>query len=245
MNVALTETYLTARGLWFRGTRYRCPCCGQGTRAFVAGGGSWRRRERGYCPRCNAKARHRRIWLFLERHTDLGRGHLDLLHVAPHYSLGRRLARASGIEYTAIDLEPHPFVTETADLTNLPHRSDRFDAAICVHVLEHIEDDKAAIAELFRVLRPGGWAVISFPMRIGNPTFEDPAIVGARARAEAFGETTHVRIYGDDAVQRLEAVGFEVTVDLASEIDPDEGLRYGLLDDENILMCRKPEQEAW
>ncbi len=245
MNLAITEFYLALRGMWFRGRRYQCPCCGHRVRSFVAGGGSWRARECGYCPRCNAKARHRRIWLYLERHTDLGREPVDLLHVAPHYSLGRRISRTPLVGYTGIDLEPGPFVTSTADLTNLPGPGSGFDAAVCIHVLEHIEDDKAAIAELFRVLRPGGWAVISFPMRIGSPTYEDPTIVGAGARAAAFGETTHVRIYGDDVVERLASAGFEVTIDLASEIDPGQAARYGLLADENVLMCRKPESEPW
>ncbi len=239
------EAFLALRAAWYRGRSHECPCCGTSARAFVAGGGSWRRRERGYCPRCNAKARHRRIWLHLERHTDLGRVPLKFLHVAPHYSMGRRISKTAGVEYTAIDLEPLPFVTQVADVTDLPFDADRFDAVLCVHVLEHVEDDKRAISELARVLRPGGWALFSFPLDLGAPTYEDPSIVGAKARAAAFGESTHVRIYGNDAVARFEAAGFEVTMDLAASIPEDEAEHYGLLFDENILMCRKVVAAAW
>jgi SAM-dependent methyltransferase len=45
---------------------------------------------------------------------------------------------------------------EVADATCLPYDDDSFDTCICVSVLEHIPDDHKAMAEMWRVLRPGG-----------------------------------------------------------------------------------------
>lgn len=117
------------------------------------------------------------------------------------------------------------------------------DAVICVHVLEHIRDDRAAIGEIYRLLQPGGWALISVPIRLDGPTYEDPSIVSPAAREAAFGETNHVRLYGLDLVDRLEDAGFDVSVDLASAVSETTRQRYGFLDDENIFMCRKTSSE--
>lgn len=45
----------------------------------------------------------------------------------------------------------------------IPFRSDLFDGIIALDILEHIENDRAAFAEAFRVLRPGGVLVLSVP----------------------------------------------------------------------------------
>jgi ubiquinone/menaquinone biosynthesis C-methylase UbiE len=48
-------------------------------------------------------------------------------------------------------------------LPNLPLRSASVDAALCLEVLEHVEDDRAAVRELRRVLRPKGLLIVSVP----------------------------------------------------------------------------------
>jgi arsenite methyltransferase len=48
----------------------------------------------------------------------------------------------------------------TADATQIPYPDGRFDAAVCTQVYEYVSDIPAALAELHRVLRPGGRAVI-------------------------------------------------------------------------------------
>jgi SAM-dependent methyltransferase len=197
-------------------------------------------RINGYCPRCNAKARHRRDWLFLEERTNLFTDRLRLLHVSPKYAISRRLVRMPTLDYVAIDLEVRPHITALADLQHLPLRSDTFDAAICIHVLEHVADDRSAIDELYRVLKPGGWALISVPIRLDQGTYEDATINAPAARKAAFGETSHLRWYGIDFVDRLTAAGFVVTMDPATDIDPEPAERYGLLEDENVFVAVKP-----
>jgi SAM-dependent methyltransferase len=86
-----------------------------------------------------------------------------------------------------------------------------FDALICSHVLEHVPDDRAAMKECRRLLRPGGWLVIQIPMH-PLPTDEDPSLVDPVIRQQRFGQDDHVRMYGPDVVQRLQDAGFHVTM---------------------------------
>jgi SAM-dependent methyltransferase len=199
-----------------------------------------RRRDTAYCPRCNAKARHRRIWRYLQDHTNLFVDRVRVLEVSPKYAFSRRFVRMPNLEFVGVDRAPRPNIHAVTDLTAASLRSDTFDAAICVHVLEEIPDDRRAMAELFRVLRPGGWALVTVPTRMDRPTVEDPAIVDPKERKRRFGEAAHVRVYGNDLVDRLEEAGFRVKVDLADDVPLHERERYGLRDDENIFSCWKP-----
>jgi predicted SAM-dependent methyltransferase len=235
----LFEVLLALRALLFVGTRYTCPLCGWRLRAFTHGGTSFRARHRGYCPRCNSKARHRRIWLYLEEKTNLFSHPLRLFHVSPKFSLSRRFSRMENLDYVGVDLNDRRNINAWADITATPIRSATFDAVICIHVLEEIEQDLVAMRELYRVLKPGGWAVISVPTRLDQETYEDPTITAAKERLRAFGEEAHVRIYGGDLRDRLESCGFQVQLDLAQEIGQQTMEKYGLADDENIFYCTK------
>lgn len=75
-------------------------------------------------------------------------------------------------EATGIDLSPEAlrFSRERghdrlvgADLTRLPFRSNVFDVVSALDVIEHVPDDRAAVDEINRVLRPGGILVASVP----------------------------------------------------------------------------------
>lgn len=234
------EVLLAFRALLFVGTKYTCPCCGWRVRAFTKGGVTFKERHLSYCPRCNSKARHRRIWLFLKQKTNLFSDRLRLLHVSPKYSLSRRFIRMPNLDYVGVDLNERPNISVKMDLTATPIRSAAFDAVICVHVLEEILDDRKAMRELYRVMKSGGWALISVPTRMEQLTYEDPMIVTPDERQRAFGEVAHVRIYGHDLVDRLKECGFQVQVDLAKDVPQQVREKYGLRDDENIFYCLKP-----
>jgi ubiquinone/menaquinone biosynthesis C-methylase UbiE len=51
-----------------------------------------------------------------------------------------------------------------SDITRIPVADASFDAVMCVEVLEHIPDPVAAIAEFARLLRPGGWLILTAPV---------------------------------------------------------------------------------
>lgn len=233
------EAILVCRALLFVGTRYTCPCCGWRLRAFTHGNTSLKVRPNGYCARCNSKARHRRNWLYLESKTNLFADQLRLLHVSPKYALSRRFIKMPNLDYVGVDRDGRPNIRQKVDITAIPFDANTFDAIICIHVLEHIEQDRQAMRELFRVLKPEGWAVISVPLRLDQKTFEDPTIVAPEERQRAFGEEQHVRVYGYDLTERLEECGFQVQLDLSKNIDPRTRDKYGLLDNENIFYCTK------
>lgn len=117
-----------------------------------------------------------------------------------------------------------------------------FDVIICNHVLEHIPDDHKAMSELFRVLKPNGWAILQTPMDTRRETtFEDPTATTPQQREQLFGQSDHVRIYGRDYKDRLEATGFTVTVDdFVKTLPPETVSRFGLMADEDIYLCKKP-----
>lgn len=74
--------------------------------------------------------------------------------------------RATAVDYsdTAVELARSRGIEACqGDATRLPLPSQAFDFVMALDVLEHIEDDDAAIGELHRVLRPGGRALISVP----------------------------------------------------------------------------------
>lgn len=244
LGLRIVDSALALRAVIFAGSRFKCPCCGWRLRVFTHGGFSLRSRPNGSCPRCNAKARHRRDWLYLEEQTDLFTRRMRLLHVSPRYALARRFARMADLDYIAVDLEKRPHVAIQADAAALPFEAASCDAIVCIHVLEHMSNDRGAMDEFFRVLKPGGWALVTTPIRLDQPTYEDPDIVDPAERARAFGEPSHVRYYGHDLIDRLHESGFDVTLDRGDELDPESCRRYGLLTDENVLLCRKPSRPS-
>lgn len=81
--------------------------------------------------------------------------------------------------------------------------------------------------------------MITVPIRLDRPTYEDRSITTPADRLREFGEVDHWRYYGSDFVERLEAVGFDVEVDKGTELDESTMAAYGLLDDEHVFLCRK------
>lgn len=132
-----------------------------------------------------------------------------LLDVAPSKRLTPLLSDLRPRLRIGIDFDPSAdgrLVDLQASLTDLPLASATVDLMVCYHVLEHIPDDGAAIAEMARVLRPGGLAIVQVPWRPGRPTDEDPS-ADAAERLRRFGQVDHVRYYGEDFESRLRAGG--------------------------------------
>jgi SAM-dependent methyltransferase len=187
------------------GNRYEDPICGRSFGRFIPGP---RQRPQAYCPGCNSAERHRVLYLFLRRRTDVFERPFRVLHVAPEPGIGRRLREAPGIKYVSTDIESGAAMV-AADLTELPFDDESFDLVICNHVLEHIPDDIAAMRELRRILASDGYAVMQHPIDAGRVhTFEDPSVTAPEERERVFFQRDHVRIYGRDFADRLAQAGF-------------------------------------
>lgn len=219
--------------------RVECPCCGGRYEAFRPFGVP--KRLNAQCPECGALERHRLIWLYLRDHTDLLHRPACVLHIAPEPALRRHLSAIPGIDYVCGDLDPAKGDRQ-CDITQLPFEDESFDVILCNHVLEHIPDDRRAMAELVRVLRAGGWAILQTPMdRRRAQTFEDPAVTTPEDRERAYGQHDHVRIYGLDLYDRLAAAGFVLDLNyVARELPADRVVRYGVPANEPVMVCRKP-----
>lgn len=160
-----------------------------------------------------------------------------LLHVAAEHHLGSLLARQPHIKYVSGDLFNPAMVK--LDVRKLPFRDGAFDVVICNHVLEHVVEDLDAMRELRRVLRIGGWAVLQVPIGLALATTLEDRSVGTDEEREArFGQRDHVRVYGQDYPQRLEAAGFRVSVDAFTRELGREAERFGLDPREPIYLAR-------
>jgi hypothetical protein len=216
----------------YLGTKYQCPVCGVALRAFKPMWKSyWREVEKFApihpaaafetfnltdftCPRCDAYDRDRLTALYLEQvflTFDPGRTY-RLLEFAPGDALHKKLKRCPFIAYRSADLSRKD-VDERVDLTAMGgYADDSVDILLCSHVLEHIPDDRKAMREMCRVLKPDGFAVILVPLVIGvEETHEDPSVNTDALRWKYFGAADHVRQYGKrDFIDRLAAAGLKV-----------------------------------
>ena len=208
-----------------------CPICGYRGRFLSLEHGL---RLDSRCPGCGSRERHRLLHLFL---TDGGGWKLDgqrVLHFAPERHMLERM-RASPL-YVSADLH-QPGVSERVDATAIPYPDGAFDILIAHHILEHIPDDQAALREFARVLRPGGYALLSVPQNYSvEHTDEDSSVTEPMLRFWRFGGYDHRRLYGRDFPDRLAAVGFDVT---AYRRPAEDQLRYALLRDEVIHVAHR------
>lgn len=209
----------------YHGSRITCPCCGGRFRKLVAHRGVRDVR----CPGCGSMERHRLLWLYLQRRTVLLSDCLRVLHMAPEGCIQRLLRRLPNLDYVTADLAS-PLADVHCDIQHLPFQDDSFDVVICNHVLEHIPDDRRAMAELARVTAPGGWAVLMCPIgRDRAVTLSDPAVRTPSEALRVYGQEDHVRLYGADYRERLEAAGFEVAVEpFLDELPPELVERHRL-----------------
>jgi SAM-dependent methyltransferase len=131
--------------------------------------------------------------LFLREDPAFVAGGLKILAVAPDPYL-ERLGRQGSHEYLSIDLSAGKAM-EVMDLTRLELPTGDRDLVVAFHVLEHIEDDRAAMLEIRRVLSPQGRALIEVPLE-GDETDERFMWDLPSVRADAYGQPDHVRLYG-------------------------------------------------
>ena len=159
------------------------------------------------CPRCGSLERHRFLSLLL---GVLGPDLRDLdtvVEIAPSPQSTPLIDRLGARRRVRLDLgHDNRDVDALADLTALPLRDASVDLLVCYHVLEHVPDDRAAMAEIARVLSPRGLALLEVPLRMGVPTDEDPT-ASPEERLRRFGQADHVRWYGDDVDERFSQAG--------------------------------------
>jgi predicted SAM-dependent methyltransferase len=219
---------------------YFCPVCQTGLRKFqtVAWGDT-------RCFICGSDERHRLIWQYFTKCSDLFDGRSKtMLHVAPEIQFEKTISSALGVGYITADLLD-PTVKVKMDVTNIQYPDAYFDVIYCSHVLEHVPNDRQAMREFVRVLKPTGWAAIMVPyIPDRGETFEDFSVTNPTERLRVFGQEDHVRIYGNDVVDRLSDAGFKVRVvrrqDFLSSL---EIARFNLtVHSGDVFLCTKSQE---
>ena len=224
---------------WLRGDRFTDPIDGKSFSKFLPYGYE-DQRENVLSPSTLSLERHRLLWLYLKEKTDFFTAPHKLLHFAPEQAFYKRFRNQKNLEYTTTDLNS-PLADVKADICNLPFEADSFDFILCNHVLEHIPEDTKAMQELYRILKPGGTAILQVPQDLNRQqTFEDDSITDPKERAKIFGQYDHVRVYGWDYFEKLRRIGFKVEeVDYTKSLPPELIEKYRLAQGEIIPVCRK------
>jgi SAM-dependent methyltransferase len=172
-----------------------------------------------------------------------------ILHVAPEPALFAVLSKLAqknaNIVYVPCDkfaegYDKYPKSTKNYDLTALPEADNSFDLVLCSHVLEHIEEEAKALAEIRRVLKPEGAAILLVPMDLNRPdTYQDPAINTPELRQKEYGQHDHVRLYGRNFGEILAQNGFSVRTYKCETIEPSTQFKLGLLPGDWLFEAKK------
>ena len=210
---------------------YRCEICAALTRGRLDSGygypvleklcvvgGMKRRRDR--CPVCHSGARERLICFYLGRHhPDLKSGKADLriAHFAPEKGLSAWFRAKAPARYAAYDFQPgryrHMRSVEYQNLEALTLSESSVDLLVCNHVMEHVFNLEAALAEVSRVLKRDGLALMQVPIALRlDETRDGGQNMGAIERIDQFGQDDHVRLFSlEGYIAKLEGAGFEIS----------------------------------
>ena len=231
--------------------KYQCCFCGKHFGKFkptglkldifkkceIVGGGY---RETVVCPNCGSWDRERHIFLYLKNKTNVFNKQLRLLHVAPESQLKKFFLKCESLDYVTADLSK-PDVMVKIDIMNIQFEENSFDVILCNHVLEHVDDDKKAMDELYRILKPEGFAILQVPISYAiSKTYENPNAITPEQREKEFGQFDHVRLYGKDYGDSLTASGFTLEKwNFIKAMGKEEGKKFGLMENEDLFIVRK------
>ena len=186
------------------------------------------------CPSCLSLERHRALAICANQEPLFE--DKDILHFAPEPGLTGFIRQKGVRSYKTCDLFK-PDVDFRIDICAIDLPDQSFDVVLCLHVLEHVPDDRKAMAELRRILRPSGMAIVMAPIEEGlDETYEDPSIVSRGDRLIHFGQETHVRYYGRDLRDRLRDAGFSIHEWVSKE---PYVLKHGLRRGERVFLCTR------
>jgi SAM-dependent methyltransferase len=230
------------------GDKYICPFCGYSAKDMfpigfhykvlnekqVIGGG----RRNGGCYKCGSSDRERLVYIYLKNVENVfNKKNLRVLHLAPEKKLSNIFIQNGFEKYICGDLftegYKYPDYVQKMNVLNIPYEDNFFDLVICNHLLEHVPTDIDAMKELYRVLKPNGKAILQVPISKNSvKTFEDFSVKKPTDREELFGQFDHVRIYGQDYVERLSSAEFKIErVNISKKYE-----KYGLCIDEDLFI---------
>lgn len=229
--IRLSIWFLPLIKIYYSGRRFIDPIDGSSYRKFLPYGYQ-KLRKNALCPGTLSLERHRLLWLYLERETNIFKKKLNVLHIAPEQVFFKIFKKFENWNYTTCDLNS-PLADIKSDICNLPFKNNSYDLILCNHVLEHIPDHNKAISELYRILKKGGILIAQVPIDFSKEkTFEDFNITNNKERNKIFGQYDHVRVYGTDFFSFLNQAGFKTkSIDYINKISKEEIQKFGLKKD--------------
>ncbi|MXN92402.1 methyltransferase domain-containing protein [Flavobacterium sp. Sd200] len=214
--------------LLYSGSKHQCSVCNKKLSRFLQ-----LPNNDLLCARCGSLSRDRRLWTLLN--SGFLYNGITVLDFSPSRALARKMKSIGNINYISTDLSGNFIADFQYDITSLDIKDNTVDLIICYHILEHIPDDAKAMAELYRVLKPNGKAIIQTPFKDGD-IYEDFSITSPAEREIHFGQDDHVRIYSVQGLKgRLEQAGFVAD---ARIFEGDE--YHGLTANETVFVLTKP-----
>jgi SAM-dependent methyltransferase len=223
---------LPASGAW-------CVLCGWTGEQFAGPPHS----EAAQCPRCLTIGRDRFIYLCLYQRVGYRRG-LRLLETSPRLGDDYRRTMARRVRYLASDYDERAHKASVRlDLQRLDLPDASIDVLLTAHVLEHVPDTDATLAEIFRVLSPGGRMLLQVP--VGQAATAPPP------EPEFHGDNTPVFWrFGMDLTERLRKHRFDASVlctedfhrrVVAGDADWERVFQYPEFDQEALVAAAVPE----
>lgn len=239
--IRLSYVFRLFAPLFYKGNNFECPVCGKTSRKFLSYGSNVSHRENVLCPHDLTLERHRLMWLYLRDESNFFTADkLSVLHIAPEQCFHKRFKQQANLDYLTADLVS-PIADMHFDLHQIPLEDNRFDVVFCNHVMEHVDDPLQCMRELYRVMKPGGWAIMQVPQDMNREvTYEDPSITSPEDREKHFWQKDHVRLFGRDYPQWLEKAGFTVEIAFEKHRIPDELIeRYRISKGELLYIAHK------
>ena len=207
--------------------KYDCPICGYHG-PFM----NKNNRLRAKCPKCGELERARMAMMVINQiYDDEKASKTDVLHVSPENFLRKHFKRKYK-SYISSDLYRQD-VDHQFDIQSIPYPDNSFDLVFASHVLEYVKNDRQALKEIKRVLKPEGLAFLPVPMLHKKTIDFEERPLNKRIIRET-GEDYFDRykeVFSEVIVYKPEAFNsrFNLTIDINGERqESEQGIEYQL-----------------
>lgn len=193
------------------------------------------------CPFCLSTDRERLYMLFLDKLLNTKNTSQFILDFAPTQAFSKTVKARSSNQYLSADL----FRTDVdlrLDICNMIDvESTKFDIVICSHVLEHVIDPDKALAEIYRILKADGTAIIMVPLFWDvEQTIENPDYNTDELRRKFYGQSDHVRLFSrSDFLKRISLAKFAIKTIDTSSFESKQISKYGIATNSILYVCSK------
>ena len=195
-------------------------------------------RESATCPNCGSLERHRVLKMLLEliaQHLTKNQEIGKVIEVAPS-TVSRSIFTVFGSNYQSFDFNPSADGRDcdfVADICDIPLEDNSVSLFVALHVLEHVQNDRLALKEISRVLKPSGVCLLQVPLGTPSQSTQEGLIEDDLERIARYGQIDHVRMYGEDIIERIQESGMLATFISVEDLFPDFlisalGLRDGM-----------------